>query len=102
MGKVIWFGNHFCFPPATVFRRSLAVQRTFGFRRNNCVTTALILTFSPRRRNSASAVLVFRLTVRPIPSLVFPQRRRTILLLLGGEGRDEGDRKSTRLNSSHA
>src|ERR1035437_8143757 len=98
--KVVWFGNRFCFPPATVFRRSLAVQCTFGFRRNNCVTTSLILTFSPRRRNSASAVLVFRLTVRPIPSLVFPQRRRTILLLLGEKAGMRADVKTNMPRSS--
>jgi hypothetical protein len=47
------------------------------------LTLALILTFSPRRRNSCTAFLVMRMTVRQIQSREFSKRRRTILLLLG-------------------
>jgi hypothetical protein len=36
-------------------------------------------------------VLVVRMIVRPIQSHDIPKTRRMILLLLGGEGRDEGE-----------
>jgi hypothetical protein len=36
----------------------------------SCFTPALNLTFSPRRRNSLSPVLVLRMNARPIPSQV--------------------------------
>jgi hypothetical protein len=36
-----------------------------------------------------------RVTVRPIPPLVFSKTRRTFLLLPGGEGRDEGGRQTS-------
>jgi len=43
------------------------------------VWPALILTFSPRRRNCPGASLVLRMTVRPIPSLGSSMRRRALL-----------------------
>src|ERR1017187_4782115 len=62
-----------------------------------CVVTVPTLILSPRRGNHLGPVL--RMTVRPIPSRDFSRRRRTILLLLGGEGRDEGERISNGRNA---
>ena len=46
-------------------------------------TLALILTFSPRRRNGRSPFLVLLKTVRQIQSDDISRQRRRILLLLG-------------------
>jgi hypothetical protein len=48
-----------------------------------CFSSALILTFSPRRRNSLCAFLFSRLIIRQIQSHEFSRGRQTILLLLG-------------------
>jgi hypothetical protein len=48
----------------------------------------------PKERTYRGQISVSRMTVPPIPSLDMPRNRRTILLLPGGEGRDEGERKS--------
>jgi hypothetical protein len=45
-----------------------------------------------RRGNHHRPILVLRVIVRQIQSRELPSRRQTILLLLGGEGRDEGER----------
>ena len=49
----------------------------------NFVTTSLTPPLSPRRGSCQCPSADCRIIVRPIPSLVFSQRRRTILLLLG-------------------
>jgi hypothetical protein len=49
----------------------------------NCFTLALILTFSPGKKERLLRVSLFRQAVRPIQSREFSSRRRTVLLLLG-------------------
>jgi hypothetical protein len=51
--------------------------------------SALILTFSPRRRNRHCLFSVLRITVRQTRSRGFSSSRGIILPLLGGEGRGE-------------
>jgi hypothetical protein len=56
------------------------------------LTLALILTFSPRRRNSFCASLFYRQSVRPIPPQVFQRDGGHFSLStngVGGEGRGE-------------
>jgi hypothetical protein len=46
------------------------------------LTPALILTFSPRRRNSRRTFPVLRITVRPIQTRIFPETREPFPPLL--------------------
>jgi hypothetical protein len=48
----------------------------------NGILPALILTFSPRRRNSDYALLVLRKAIQQIQSCCFSKMRRTVLPLL--------------------
>ena len=50
------------------------------------LTLALILTFSPRRRNSRCPIYVLRMTVRQIQSHAISRERRMILPLLWERG----------------
>src|SRR5664279_815119 len=63
-----------------------------SFPDDSCVTTSLTPALSPRRGNSRSPSKDCLLIIRPILSLVCSQRQGTILLLPGGECRDEGER----------
>src|SRR5208282_211787 len=49
-----------------------------------------LLSSPPRRGNSFRLLLVLRMSVRPSQSDKFSKERRTILPLLGGEGREGG------------
>src|ERR1017187_11041460 len=61
-----------------MFGRCCSRQLIFG------LLLALILTFSPRRRNCFRAFPFSRQSVRPIPPPVFPKTRRAFLLLPRG------------------
>ncbi len=61
-------------------------------RTKECVTTSLTLALSPRRGNRLCPSSDCPTTHLPSPPHDIPRNQRTILLLPGGEGRDEGER----------
>jgi hypothetical protein len=70
---------------------SLAASGLHGFFLKFVFWLALILTFSPRRRNRFRLSLVFRKFPERPPTRDIPNQRRTILPLPRGEGRGEGE-----------
>jgi hypothetical protein len=97
--QVLAHGHH---PRRRIFHPSFASTRCDWSCRHSRAPSRLICVHDlphlfplPKERTSHSQVSVWRMILPPIPPPDLPRNQRTILLLPGGEGRDEGERDTS-------